>query len=748
MAFLTSEGVDHLVEKLSDSKNIKIPGNQYGNRVNNVVDKLVEKADNVTKAVEQEVFNDSKMFKVGTGDVDVSSDVEDGFGKMGLRGKTYQNIMPSGLFDSKEVWYSHGANLNNMYSNMEGGYLTLHACESFVNAFFPINATLMKPNTTYTVVLEIKECNLELGEDVEIDHYKFAVATTHPSEAFTTHYYMGRNQSNIDKGVYKIPFTTKSNFDGVEWATRFFVSSQAKSGSITFRFYILEGDYTNTKNLPNFIEGINGVGDKSKNLFNPNRVKFGKSLNANTGEEMNTNLYVTSDFIPVLQQTYYTVKGLPVIHYYNESKEQIAVKNTPVEGVIRTPQNCKWIRMRNYDQILITEQKLLIKKSSFILGTYDTFEPYYDNYAIDVLSCGRNLWNPKINLSFSYGMQSTCKYENNILTVSGIGDGSAECYSNAGFITVETKEDTDYYFHCKTDGIYGGSNATDTVECFTFGMDTQKYISFNGNPDGFTFNSGKNKSIGFRFDCNKNDLSHIFYDFNLTETKTKIDYEPYKEDKAQILLDEPLMRLPNGVCDEITRDGKLIRRVGKIVLDDTIDYQISGWTNQNKTLALNTTNPITNMKVASVLISNYLFDNGLHNKDIEGIVASGTSRLVFRILKTKLTTDSINGAKIYLKDNPITTYYELETPIITKLPAPYLRIFKDGHLTFNTMVAPESTHKVQLNKSAQIESCIKQVSLIGRRVENMEALYDDLLLQTSRDVDLLSFDYNLETGDE
>ena len=121
MAFLTSEGVDHLVEKLSDSKNIKISGNQYGDRVSDVVNKLVEKSDDITKAVEQEVFNDSKMFKVGTGDVDVSSDVEDGFGKMGLRGKTYQNIMPSGLFDSKEVWYSHGANLNNMYSNMRVG---------------------------------------------------------------------------------------------------------------------------------------------------------------------------------------------------------------------------------------------------------------------------------------------------------------------------------------------------------------------------------------------------------------------------------------------------------------------------------------------------------------------------------------------------------------------------------------------------------------------------------------------------
>ena len=43
-----------LVEKLADGDNIKITGNSKGNRVGTVIKKIVEKADDVTKAVEQE----------------------------------------------------------------------------------------------------------------------------------------------------------------------------------------------------------------------------------------------------------------------------------------------------------------------------------------------------------------------------------------------------------------------------------------------------------------------------------------------------------------------------------------------------------------------------------------------------------------------------------------------------------------------------------------------------------------------
>ena len=729
MAFLTSEGTEHLVEKLSDSKNIKISGNQYGNRVSDVVDKLVKKADDITKAVEQEVINDSNMFKVGTGDVDVSSDVEDAFGEIGLRGKTYQNITPSGLFDSKEVWYSFECNLNNMYSSIENGYLTLQASGGFVNAFVPLKATLMKPNTKYTIILDILDCSLGI-DDMTDSSYKFAIATTHPSEAFTTGYSMGENNSPIQKGIYKIVLTTKSNFDNVDWGTRFFISSEVTSGSITFRFYVLEGNHENTENLPDFIEGIVGVGDKSKNLLNPKSVKFGITLNTNTGEEMNSHLYVTSDFIQVMENTQYTTKGLPVVHYYNEAKEQISIKNSNKEGVITTPPGCKWVRLRNYVQILLNEQKFLINQSMFVLGTTNIFQPYYTNYGVEVVGCGKNLVDLK---SMAIGTL------NNSGQVILHSDGAYKLTQD--FIKIDSKNKIYLYYEYEEN-----DTSTPTHNMIAYYDKNFSYIGarFDENPKGALFTPHPDTCY-IRLRVRKEAIK-----LSLT-LESNPNYEPYQEDKIQILFDEPLMRLPNGVCDEITMDGKLIRRVGKIILDGTESwYKKSDMSNDTFTVMYSTrvknSSVIKCDKLANCLVLDKYPDNNYDYEcmHFEHLLGSEIATAVF--LRLEATSDDEFVEKV--RRNPIIIYYQLQTPVVSELPTPYLRFFKDGYLKFNTMVAPESTHKVQLNKSAQIESCIEQVSLIGRRVENMEALYDDLLLQTSRDVDLLSFDYNLETGDE
>ena len=103
-----------------------------------------------------------------------------------------------------------------------------------------------------------------------------------------------------------------------------------------------------------------------------------------------------------------------------------------------------------------------------------------------------------------------------------------------------------------------------------------------------------------------------------------------------------------------------------------------------------------------------------------------------------------------MSQNPTTVYYELSTPVVTELPAPCLRIFKDGHITFNTLVAPESTHVVQLNKSAQIERSIREVQSLNGKVGQLESFYDNMMLETSYKLNLLNYDfeYTKEREDE
>ena len=230
-----------------------------------------------------------------------------------------------------------------------------------------------------------------------------------------------------------------------------------------------------------------------------------------------------------------------------------------------------------------------------------------------------------------------------------------------------------------------------------------------------------------------------------------LPFQPYLKDTNSITIDSPLMRLPNGVHDEITRDGKLIRRVGKVVFNGSEnwydngpwssgDYQASYTRVTDKLIGKEKLNflcdrfAVTSQKVDS--------SNRVINECCFGEVNNQVIYLIIK--KEKLTSPDFTGFKQWLSENPTTVYYELAEPIVTELPAPCLRIFKDGHLTFNTLVAPESTHMVQLNKSAQIQNAIKESQSLNNRINVLENNYDNLMLSTISRLNDLELNYTLK----
>ena len=735
-SFVNETNLPNIVNKLTDAKNIKISNNKYGNRVQTVVDKIVEKADDITKAIKQEVVNNSYSFKVGTGDVDVSTDVEDGFGEVGIKGVTYHNLFNDfSIADDAKNYIS----INGDKIKWNKSEVTTH------NTNIKYHNSLAKPNKTYTLVFYIYKNTLKKETSESIYNVaKFNIIS------YNQGFYAIKNN---DTGLIKVKLVqpTAVPSDGKPYLE---VYKDAVGEFEISHPILLEGDCTNNPNLPSQLEGIVGVGDKSKNLFNPKSVKFGINLNTNTGEEMNSHVYVTSDFIPVLEKTDYTVKGLPVIHYYNESKEQIAVKNTPVEGVIRTPQNCKWIRMRNYDQIPITEQKLLIKKSSFILGTYDTFEPYYEGHKIEILSSGHNLLDllslkciikkhvtkhelTSNSISFSVGTENSDPWASIMFDGFKFKENAtyrvkAKCKTtdntNAPFISLRRKDDYNNSFMDMK---------------FTNGILNTTFLA-NNVGDRVEFFAGVNKG-------NKGGCQVDFWDVCITEELSNEDlpFQPYLKDTNSITIDSPLMRLPNGVCDEITRDGKLIRRVGKVVFTGIESWNISKTSDKTILFEVGVSNikidkrgdilPICDKLLASL-------QSNVWVNDIEGVsyTDSNSNRFRIRINKNRLDTQDLTGFKKWLSQNPTTVYYELSTPIITELPAPCLRIFKDGHLTFNTLVAPESNHVVQLNKSAQIQNAIKESQSLDNKINVLENNYDNLILFTMSRLNDLELNYTLK----
>ena len=225
----------------------------------------------------------------------------------------------------------------------------------------------------------------------------------------------------------------------------------------------------------------------------------------------------------------------------------------------------------------------------------------------------------------------------------------------------------------------------------------------------------------------------------LEEGTVVTDYEPYQESIQELQLTEPLRSLPDGVCDEILEDGTEIRRVGRVVLDETLDYQISGWPIQELSYAINTVNPIENCVPSSSLMSNIKVNYNLSNEDKEGILVSGTSRVIFRVLKSKLTNTTNNSIKEYLKVNPIILYYELAEPIITKHNVNInLKTFEGTtHITSDNYLLPTISCKVPSNVQATImnlkeenealNNTISLMSLENEEIKTVNEAQDELI---------------------
>lgn len=142
----------------------------------------------------------------------------------------------------------------------------------------------------------------------------------------------------------------------------------------------------------------------------------------------------------------------------------------------------------------------------------------------------------------------------------------------------------------------------------------------------------------------------------------------------KININQPLRSLPNGVCDTI-ENGKLIQRVGKIVLDAT---------NADNFKQVNT---------MQVFRWDYFFDTtsfvsgrcdkfpiknvGVLADENKGVRLSGNN---FKCLDIKFPDDTgldINSFKTWLSENPITVYYELANAVETELNLPTISV-KEG----------------------------------------------------------------------
>ena len=322
-----------------------------------------------------------------------------------------------------------------------------------------------------------------------------------------------------------------------------------------------------------------------------------------------------------------------------------------------------------------------------------------ENNKIEILSQNKNLWNPIINNNtINYKCEVT--YSNGIITIRGTGDGTGECYTNNYslnncFIIQQLKPNTSYYFSYESDGEFGIGNGTDTIEAFIFG--SYGGIKYNIPPKGTTFKTDNKGFVIFRFDVNKNDMTHTFYNFMLTEGTEPIDYTSHKHNKKEILLNEPLRGLPNGVKDKyVIIDGKWyierncgvdnqlqIRNWLRYDLDEEYPDIVGFYMNKD------------DMKIINALqcdkfkcLNTDAFPGKLtRNDEFLCGVEKGTPYFKISIYRNKLETLDANGFKKWLSENNVTIVYPLKTPTYEPIDYNPFEVYTDiTHISNNSLI--------------------------------------------------------------
>lgn len=199
------------------------------------------------------------------------------------------------------------------------------------------------------------------------------------------------------------------------------------------------------------------------------------------------------------------------------------------------------------------------------------------------------------------------------------------------------------------------------------------------------------------------DLSNIE---SVTERENNILSAKINDNTTTLNLPIPLRSLPNGVCDTI-EGNKLVQRVGKIMFDGSAD---ESWGNGYISDGINNRFQIT--KRIELDESRYGSRPGYcdHFSVVinNSIPPVGSMRMTFTkeaiYFLFNPSTDivpleNLSAWKTWLSENPVTVYYELETPIVHDLEIPSISTTKGTNvITTENNIKPKLSMKVKVKK--------------------------------------------------
>ena len=331
-----------------------------------------------------------------------------------------------------------------------------------------------------------------------------------------------------------------------------------------------------------------------------------------------------------------------------------------------------------------------------------------------------------------------------------------------------TQNVSDYSFNIHTDSSFNITSGIKVIS-FTTGGNVDKYTGFGFGFPCITTNVAEQqfeigdivllegdyvnrpilqyfkglKSVGEKDDGNhKISISSMDIDLQAIEGSTVDSTDSYKEDKKEILLNEPLRRVSNIAKDTIEKingEWKIVRRCGEIILDDSLPYNNHSNDNVNFDEY-----KIFDFCANTVSQANSISDNFLQTAN-DRIVCH--ARIVYIRFNKAREINTLEKCKQWFKSNPTKVVYQLETPIIEDISPITLQCWKNGTISIDEDLPVETTHTVALNKPAQIKRNIEELTALRKRVQTLEEQYDQIALEQAHQLNLINhsieLDYNV-----
>lgn len=383
---------------------------------------------------------------------------------------------------------------------------------------------------------------------------------------------------------------------------------------------------------------------------------------------------------------------------------------------------------------------------------------------ISVESVNENLWNPIINNTYSNaGFNCNANCINGVVTVLGTGNGSGEGCSDARFISVKLKPNTTYTFSYDSDADYGKTAGTDTVEVLIRDAKTLEWLHTSIPKSGVVFTTKSSGLIYVRFDVNKNNTTHSFYNIQIKEGDNVGVYTQSQQDKKRLLYyntetqtwEKPILREWDSI--EKHADGKYYyhQRSGEVVLNGSENWDLNaGWSGEEmstnsyyltadgqKTAGLmiksNGTTNIISEVMPTVFINSTSFDSDCVSGE------NYSSAIYIRINKSKV----LNGIKPYLQQNPMRVVYQLVEEKVYECTNIDLITYANetNYIVESGVIVPKTTLKVHNNISNVVSLLQKKVSLLENNITSYMITQNRLMLASRYNADTVSFKVDVAT---